>query len=411
MDLKSSLERLSVSLDLFELLNDHWEDSVASLPEETPYYLVSENICEFRNYCRMDPELDPVLTEIAEKINSNHDLKLLSWHLHKHLCEYPEGHNFIDWPGLDAVLGNNSGVFSLLVALGIVPLVRERYAAKNTPEDIIHDTVLEINCFNENYKIGNNGYPGILFDSFGWLRNYVEARLFRLGRMEYKLRQFPHTVEVYRHKKDGKIIALSADGICYGNDGFVVKEKEGYACKSSLKKSDSSVTGVVISPRGMSLNKPITLGFDEWEHVLGEGNDIIDVHIPSGGGLTPEACEDSMKKVIEFFDSFFPEVKTKAFYCHSWIFNTQFEDILPGSNLVKFMEELYLFPVPSEPDDGCRFVFCRKYDDWNEAPRDTRLQRGMLDILQSGGKLRSGGMFFLKEDLKYFGNQYYRKME
>jgi GNAT domain-containint protein/N-acyltransferase family protein len=408
MDLKNSLKKLSVSEDYYDLLNDKWEESVASLPEKTPYYLVPDNICEFRNYCCIESDFDTVLIETAAKIDANPDLKLLSWHMHKHLCEYPEGHKFIDWPVLNAVLGNYAGTFSLLVALGIVPIVQKRYAAKGVPENIIHDTVLEIKCFNDNHKIGNNGYPGIPLDSFSWFRNYVEIRLFRLGRMEYKRRQCPATVDVYRHKKDHKVIALSGDGICYDNDGFVVKEESECACKASLIKTNSSVTGVALSPCGMSLNKTMTLAFEEWEHVLGEGDEIIDVHIPSGGGLTLEACEDSMKRVADFFDNFFPEVEAKAFYCHSWIFNTQLEEILEGSNLVKFMEELYLFPIESSGNDGFRFVFCREYDDLSKAPRDTRLHRGMLDILQNGGKLRAGGMFFLKNDLKHFGTKYYR---
>ena len=410
MDLKKLLEKITGSVENYELLSDLWDDSVNSLPEETLYYHQAENICGFRQYCRMEPELDEVLIRTAQKIEADSGLKLLSWHLHQRLCEYPEPFDFKKWPRPEPSLGDDAGVFSLLVALSIVPLVRKKYAAMGTPEEIIHDTLLEIGCFNEFHKVGFEGKPGIIFDSFGWLRNYVEGRLFRLGRMEYKLRDFPHTVEVYRHKENGRVIALSADGICYNQEGYVVAEEKS-ACKAELQKSDSEVRGVEISPKGMSTNRTITLSLDEWDHVLGEGEQVIDVHIPAGGGLTPAACEDSMNKVAGFFASFFPDVKTRAFYCNSWIFNTQLEEILPGSNLTKFMAELYLFPVPSDRWDGFRFVFCRHYDDLSQAPRDSRLQRGMLDILESGGSLRSGGMFFLKDDLKFFGSQHYRSME
>lgn len=407
MDINLLLERTCGNSESFDLLKDNWGESVTSLPEETPYFLKQDNIREFRNYCRMDPGLDEILTSTAEKIAADPDLKIFSWHLHQTLCKYPEPFDYTKWPRPEKILGDEAGVFALLVALSIVPVVRKKYAEMGTPEDIIHDTLLEIGCFNEFHKTGFDGKPGIIFDNFGWLRNYVEGRLFRLGRMEYKLREFPHTVEVYRHKENRKVVALSADGICYNNAGYVVDEAASVS-KAEFYKSDTEVKGVVISPKGMSTNHVICLSLDEWEHVLGEGEQIIDVHIPAGGGLTPEACEDSMKKAATFFDHFFPDVKTRAFYCHSWIFNTQLEEILPASNLVKFMEELFLFPVPSERMDGFRFVFCRGYDDLSEAPRDTRLQRGMLDILEGGGSLRSGGMFFLKDDLGSFGSRYYR---
>lgn len=52
-------------------------------------------------------------------------------------------------------------------------------------------------------------------------------------------------------------------------------------------------------------------------------------------------------------------------------------------------------------DDGLFFIFCRGYDDWTQAPRETRLQRALLDLY-------CGGMVFLREDLGRFGEQVYR---
>ena len=43
-------------------------------------------------------------------------------------------------------------------------------------------------------------------------------------------------------------------------------------------------------------------------------------------------------------------------------------------------------------------------------PRDTSVRRAMLDELQSGGSLRSGGMFFLAEDIERFGQKPYRNV-
>ncbi len=91
----------------------------------------------------------------------------------------------------------------------------------------------------------------------------------------------------------------------------------------------------------------------------------------------------------------------------SWIFNTQFEDSMPDSNLAKFMRELYLYPAASNGRDGFFFVYAREYDDLSQAPRDTSLQRTLLDIMAEE-QLRTGAMFILIEDLKHFGHQYYR---
>jgi hypothetical protein len=132
------------------------------------------------------------------------------------------------------------------------------------------------------------------------------------------------------------------------------------------------------------------------------------MHIPPGGNMTLELCRDSIREAFAFFARFFPSRPVRAVLSKSWIFNTQFEERLPDSNLAKFMRELYLFPIASTGTDGLFFVFCREHPDRSTAPRKTALQRAMLDILERGGALRSGGMFFLKRDLPRFGTQHYR---
>jgi len=85
--------------------------------------------------------------------------------------------------------------------------------------------------------------------------------------------------------------------------------------------------------------------------------------------------------------------------------HTELEARLPDSNLARLMRELYLFPVPSSGEDGLFFIFCRDYEDWKTAPRETRLQRAVLDIIAAGKPLRSGGMLLFRDHLAHFGEQ------
>ena len=118
--------------------------------------------------------------------------------------------------------------------------------------------------------------------------------------------------------------------------------------------------------------------------------------------------DESLHAAFKFFDKCFPGVHPLALQCHSWIFNTQLETRLADSNLASFMRELYLFPVMSSGVDGLLFIFCRDYDDWMQAPRETPLQCALLDLYCDGTPLRCGGMVFLREDLARFGEQVYR---
>ncbi len=75
------------------------------------------------------------------------------------------------------------------------------------------------------------------------------------------------------------------------------------------------------------------------------------------------------------------------------------------------MRELYLFPVRSSGNDGVYFIFGRADGDYRDYPRDNSVRRAMLDVLQPGGRLRCGGMFFLADELALFGQQPYRNMK
>jgi hypothetical protein len=170
------------------------------------------------------------------------------------------------------------------------------------------------------------------------------------------------------------------------------------------------ITGFPITPEGKALKQEISLDATKWKPLLKPGDEIIEMHIPSGGGMSPEKCLDSLRQAFDFFHKMYPESILPAVCCQSsWIFNTQLEEAMPESNLAKFMREIYLFPVASKGKDGLWFVFCKEYEDWSQAPRQTSLQKAMLDVVCSGRKLRSAGMFFFENDLEYYGTGHYRK--
>ena len=125
--------------------------------------------------------------------------------------------------------------------------------------------------------------------------------------------------------------------------------------------------------------------------------------------MTPEAVRDSFVQAFDFFGARYEGRFVPAIISRSWIFNTQFEELLPDSNIAKLMRRCYLFPCLSTGRDGFFFLFGKEYSDPAEAPHDTSVRRAMLSILERGEKLRLGGMLFLEEDLPDFEKETYRK--
>jgi hypothetical protein len=170
------------------------------------------------------------------------------------------------------------------------------------------------------------------------------------------------------------------------------------------------VTGTPIAPWGRGLPQSVTLPITDWKRVLGRGDWILQVHIPAGGGMTPEAVHDSLRRAVEFFATHFPERRVAALHTGSWIYNPDLEQFLPrDSNLVRHLHDVYLHPIVSGPTDGLWFIFFREPFDQATAPRDTRLQRAVADWLGADHTWRCGGMFLLPEHVPNLGRTSYRE--
>lgn len=139
----------------------------------------------------------------------------------------------------------------------------------------------------------------------------------------------------------------------------------------------------------------VTLG----GHTLQKGDVVINMHIPSCGPLTREACLDSFRQAAAFFRELFPG-RPVAFMCSSWLLYPEHEVILPeSSNIRGFMDFFHM--VETRTDNGgdlWRIFYVDDYSDLNALPQETSLQRAYVKMLQEGKPSGSGVGYFLWED-------------
>jgi hypothetical protein len=113
----------------------------------------------------------------------------------------------------------------------------------------------------------------------------------------------------------------------------------------------------------------------------------LSTHIPATGPLTPAAVDASFGWARTFFAEHFPDRPTTDFFCSSWLLDPHLGQTLPESaNLARFQRRwsLYGEPMPGD-DDALFFTFHRRGQvDLAELPRETTLQRVIVDRLQSG---------------------------
>jgi GNAT-like C-terminal domain len=399
---------LNISHDYLDAVGLDWEKSI---PPDISFLKKSE----YMRCCKMmkaTGDLETQLDAIAMQVNNSSALKALFWHAHCKVAYY-ENIKFKEWPEIIPVLGSNSGMFYLFVALSLIDVWIEAFKAKGIPEKYAEECAAWIGGTVQIYRSGNNGVPGMNKDQIYWIRHYINVELFRCGRFEYMNQYMPEWYpKVFRRKSDGVTIALCASDVKLDKEGFCLykdQDLKDAVLITKFTKKYSYVEGTPLSPVGTVLvDTLVRLPLAEWTQILGSRDFTPGIHIPSGGGMSPELCKDSFEKAIDFYKKYFPDLDVKAFICASWIFSPDYERLLPESNLAKFMREIYLFPCSSNGKAGMFFIFGKESDDHNELPRDNSIRRAMLSLFDEGKLLRLGGMIFLTDDIDKFGTQHYQ---
>lgn len=403
------------ALDLLETVKPHWLESLASFPDGGPDFLRPEQITTNLQWCGFEAETEPVLVGVAGKIAAHRSLLYLAWHYYRMIYDYETDSSPLQFVPLEKALGDDGPIFYLLIALAVVPRMIIFHQRLGIPEQVTKETCLQVKCFCENYRRANGGRLGI-FEQISWLKNYVNGTLyFRLGRFEYWSQPFNQDYKVYRHRGNGRTIALAGPAWKINSSGLIEgigAEAEDKSCRQTvLKQNGSGTYGFPINPKGFVEQLPVSLPEADWECVLEKGVPVLVLHIPAGGDMSPEKCAGSFQQAFDFFRRFFPSPAPRAIICGSWMFSPILEQILPGdSNLTKFLRELYLCPINSRGNDALWFVFLQKPFDLATAPRATSLQRAILSYLEAGNTWHNGGMFFMLDDIDRFGRQWYRSV-
>ncbi len=392
----------------------NWRDSIESYSNGHMRFFSEDELEEWIAYCGIPPEDRQFLLDAYHIILADRRLQRLALYLRLSMFEKcrPPRHTL---PNLKDRLGNKSGAYYLIVALSMIPFLIKSHEKSGIPEQVTRDTSKEIADYNSNHKMAFS-VPGIWLNQFLWLPAYLGGNVFvRIGRLEFMHKIFSAPLRAYRSKKTGNVVALSEPGIEFTKDGHVkcrdIEADADDSWTSALDENDDFVCGNQIFPNGIADKEKTKLHLSEWNCELRKGSNVLDVHIPPGGGLSPDIFISSLRSAEAFMSDKFPKHGFSAFVCESWIFNPDLKQILsPKSNLPAIHGEVFLYPVPSAPEDGLWFVFLHEKFDIKTVRRDTSLRKAVAEFIEKGGCWRSGGMFFLRNDLPKFGTQVYQDM-
>ena len=318
-------------------------------------------------------------------------------------------------PDMGKCLGDteNGGLLELLMAVaGSYAVERkfdelglERNYAESALQRISEDTIFHSD------RAGRLLYPA---DGHHWMRFFVEGNLFRIGRFEYMT--LPETMQFapqfFRHKASGKLIALCRDNWKFNRDGQRLwrdrPDDQAYFT-ASLMKTDDVIYGTPLNPAGFAeIDKTAALPESEFELLWHDDDFVPDIHIPPGGNMRMELCRSSLENAVSFFEKYFQRTP-EAFTCFSWILNPDFCEVLPESNMARFMREVYLTPFSGSSLSGLYFVFGKEDENWSDYPAENSLQRAFHTLRMQNKRLKTGGMFIDRRGIERFGQAVYQR--
>ena len=196
---------------------------------------------------------------------------------------------------------------------------------------------------------------------------------------------------------------LAGDGMQFRPDGQFEGANKitagAHGWTSRWVATSTEIKGHPITPIGEAQSEPVVLSVNEWEEVLTRKSQVRAVHIPAAGALTHEACKESLRQACAFLPAHYPEAPFCAFTCVSWLMDNQFNrHLAETSNILQFQRDFYLYPVPGASDEQTyERVFGRYYENIDEAPQTTSLQRTLVAHVKAGGRWHSGGGFILRD--------------
>ena len=396
------------------ILKYKFEELSGSL-ENVPLSLEKEFILEQTGKLRGSVDTELLMTA-AEEIKQNKYFLAL----YNYLCYYwwqePDaviyGHQLPEFGQAD-ITPERAGVYYLLVVLAGFPAIEKSYARLGLPEHYAQDSMQYTLGAIAEFAAGNNSCIGISPRKLHWYRFYVNGVLFRLGRLEFMLQDaLDYLPAAYKRKSDGKIIALARHGWKFSADGlllFADDTAEKIYRIATITNDSKNITGIPINPAGYAeVDRTVTLDLDEYTPLWNNWDLVPGLHIPGGGNMTPEAVADSFRQALDFFPRYFKR-QVAAVSCFSWIFNPDFEQELPDSNLANFMRQTYLAPFASVGVEGLQFVFGRTDQDWSDYPADNSLRKAFHNLRKQGKRLKAGAMFIEKDGIEAFGKMLYRK--
>ncbi|MCI6378626.1 MAG: acyltransferase domain-containing protein [Clostridiales bacterium] len=296
---------------------------------------------------------------------------------------------------LTALLGGLADVYPALILLTRVSWLKGEYALHGIHEAVLRDALSDIPLWMTHFE-NRAGRVGL--GEYTWLTNHMRMRLFRLGRLEYIFTKSRVRAWFYRNDALSQCVALADSGLRFEVSGQLCTETCGQVATHHCE--NGVITGYPVDSLGRIQPQPVSLPANQWRMALAPGDPVLDVHIPEGPPMTPDAITASLQAAIPFYRDHLGLREERAFTCSSWLMSPALPQLLPGSNLAAFQKRFRVVPYTLRDNQVFERVYGKGFTAWQEMPMETRLQRGVRDWYMAGGVIRQMQGVILRKEME-----------
>jgi hypothetical protein len=282
-----------------------------------------------------------------------------------------------------------TAMLPLYTLLPIIPVGIQEYRARGFSDEEVAELLKQ-------YRSGiaivkkQSGMPGINKTYYNWLMHFAKAIIFQTDGMQFELRQLPENVVYLKNKVSGEVLPIMNSGIIHksglnmlGSGGF--EDADGSFCGEFLEDDKSYYGYACIDSKVQT--KCGTYSKAELEVFLRPGDDCLSIHIPRGTDISNEALDRYFAAGRQIARERYPEHNGVAIFGSSWILDPNLIPLVgPESKIAGLQSRFIKYPQKTTGKDCFSFVFGKpNYEDYQELPEQTSLQRKLKQLYLSGG--------------------------
>lgn len=281
-----------------------------------------------------------------------------------------------------------------LVLVQLAPDAYRRYRARGFSHEVTMASIgnIPISLKAAWVRLGRPAIDGLIYS---WIQCFTGASIYRYHSLNFQPMRIGDHIVVLRSRKSGECRVVMATGRFHrtgralGSSGY--KDEDG-AFDAGFLETEEGFLGHVAKE---ALVEPAVTFFskDEWECVLREGDAVINLHIPRGSDLSPEAVRESLEGGMALARTLYPDRDFKGAVCYSWLLDPVHEELIgKDAKITLFMRLFSTFPLRDSGGAAVTRVFpgCERRP-VAEYPEDTTLQRALKAHMLKGGYLYNTG--------------------